>query len=645
MEPRCSSARWRALDPADTDDCDPDDPPRTRATTSTWREGSTRACRPAHGGQRRQQREFEDVIRRRSALFFAAGSRWSGSDTDTERDLYQRCGRRDHVDHHGAGGGNGDFEAVYRGSSADGARVFFTTEEQLVTSDTDSAGDVYQRVKRRHDVAVNRAGRRQRRARMQRSAAASGDGSPRDHRDRRVARRLGHRQRDRRVRARERRDEPDLHGPVGRQRRARCAGEGMVGAAAPVSSTETPEQLIGSDTDSRLDVYERTGGTTSLLSDRPRRWQRAFRRPAAGRERRRFAGRDRDGRAGGGRRHRRPDRPLRARRGHHQPAVHGSQRRQRGVRRLLQLRLEDGGRVFFETAEQLGGGLGRVPGRLRARGGTTRACHPGPPAATARRRRCSPAPRRTALGCGSRRRRSSPSADTDAGTDIYEARSTSLRAAGGSDPVPPVAGGGVRAVHPRPTGYTVRPRSAGGSQSVVPSAAAASDQLTVGTGTPMARSQGGGSVRSSRWSGTRATPTRPTRSAPSTSRTCVRKGEPRRLRRRAPGEHPVTDHRQVQRGIAVDARHRPMSRHRSRRRADAAGHDGGDPTAWTRLGRCAVPGIVDRGAHTVWQIGPMEVSTGAPTGPPRGLPNTPFLRQGIFFPSTGRRPTVRGATH
>ena len=45
----------------------------------------------------------------------------------------------------GPAGGNGSIPACYRGSSADGTRVFFTTDEQLVTADTDSSGDVYER--------------------------------------------------------------------------------------------------------------------------------------------------------------------------------------------------------------------------------------------------------------------------------------------------------------------------------------------------------------------------------------------------------------------------------------------------------------------------------------------------------------------
>ena len=42
--------------------------------------------------------------------------------------------------------GNGAIDAIFAGASADGTRVFFTTQEQLVASDTDFAIDVYQRL-------------------------------------------------------------------------------------------------------------------------------------------------------------------------------------------------------------------------------------------------------------------------------------------------------------------------------------------------------------------------------------------------------------------------------------------------------------------------------------------------------------------
>ena len=45
----------------------------------------------------------------------------------------------------GPRGGNGAFDANFGRRSADGTRVFFETGESLVSGDTDSAYDVYER--------------------------------------------------------------------------------------------------------------------------------------------------------------------------------------------------------------------------------------------------------------------------------------------------------------------------------------------------------------------------------------------------------------------------------------------------------------------------------------------------------------------
>ena len=45
----------------------------------------------------------------------------------------------------GPDGGNGAFNAVFRGASQDGTKVFFHTFESLVSGDTDSSQDVYER--------------------------------------------------------------------------------------------------------------------------------------------------------------------------------------------------------------------------------------------------------------------------------------------------------------------------------------------------------------------------------------------------------------------------------------------------------------------------------------------------------------------
>jgi hypothetical protein len=41
--------------------------------------------------------------------------------------------------------GNGAVDAFFAGASADGARIFFETDEQLVSADTDTSTDIYER--------------------------------------------------------------------------------------------------------------------------------------------------------------------------------------------------------------------------------------------------------------------------------------------------------------------------------------------------------------------------------------------------------------------------------------------------------------------------------------------------------------------
>ena len=45
----------------------------------------------------------------------------------------------------GPAGGNGAADSEFRGASSDGARVFFDTDESLVSADTDTRLDVYER--------------------------------------------------------------------------------------------------------------------------------------------------------------------------------------------------------------------------------------------------------------------------------------------------------------------------------------------------------------------------------------------------------------------------------------------------------------------------------------------------------------------
>jgi hypothetical protein len=79
-------------------------------------------------------------------VFFETNEQISGEDTDHAQDVYDWSGGGTAtLVSIGPTGGNGTANALLAGSSANGEDVFFTTDEQLVGTDTDSAEDVYVR--------------------------------------------------------------------------------------------------------------------------------------------------------------------------------------------------------------------------------------------------------------------------------------------------------------------------------------------------------------------------------------------------------------------------------------------------------------------------------------------------------------------
>ena len=78
-------------------------------------------------------------------VFFRTVEPLVSADTDATEDVYERSGGQTTLVSTGATGGNGAFGAFFEGASADGTRVFFATEESLVSADTDAAEDVYER--------------------------------------------------------------------------------------------------------------------------------------------------------------------------------------------------------------------------------------------------------------------------------------------------------------------------------------------------------------------------------------------------------------------------------------------------------------------------------------------------------------------
>lgn len=80
-----------------------------------------------------------------SHVFFETNDRVLPGDTDDFQDVYDWSGGSVKLASTGPAGGNGDFNVVFAGSSPDGGTAFFETSESLVSEDTDSSQDVYQR--------------------------------------------------------------------------------------------------------------------------------------------------------------------------------------------------------------------------------------------------------------------------------------------------------------------------------------------------------------------------------------------------------------------------------------------------------------------------------------------------------------------
>jgi Tol biopolymer transport system component len=131
------------------------------------------------------------------------------SDTDGLIDVYERSGGSTTLVSTGPVGGNGRSFARWLDSSDDGSRVLFWTQEQLVSADTDDSFDVYERSSGATTLI---------------STGPTGG-----------------------------------NGPYA----AEFGGASEDGARV---FFRTQEQLTGADTDDAWDLYERAGGTTTLIS-------------------------------------------------------------------------------------------------------------------------------------------------------------------------------------------------------------------------------------------------------------------------------------------------------------------------------------------------------------------------------------------
>jgi hypothetical protein len=163
-------------------------------------------CEPSFGG----------VSPDGSHVFFETNERISGEDTDSSQDVYDWSGSGTAaLASIGPGGGNGEFNVTYAGTSPDGATAYFQTSERLdALADTDSGQDVYQRS----------AGTT--------SLVSAGEGLK------------GHES-------------------------IPASFEWASLSGTPVVVFTTAESLTNEDTDSSQDVYKRAAGVTTLVSTGP----------------------------------------------------------------------------------------------------------------------------------------------------------------------------------------------------------------------------------------------------------------------------------------------------------------------------------------------------------------------------------------
>jgi hypothetical protein len=120
-----------------------------KGTTTLVSQGEA-ACAPTCGNGPSDS-DFAAVTESGAAVFFVTEEQLDAGDTDTTVDVYERnlLGTTALVSAGGSpcppGCGNGEFPATLRGIAMDGSRAFFATSEQLVDVDTDTAIDIYAR--------------------------------------------------------------------------------------------------------------------------------------------------------------------------------------------------------------------------------------------------------------------------------------------------------------------------------------------------------------------------------------------------------------------------------------------------------------------------------------------------------------------
>ena len=230
-----------------------------------------RSSRPAPGAARTAPRTRicrGGVDGRHARLLHHARRRWSAPTPTLARHLRALGRQRRRSSRPAPAGGNGTPGAELMGIIDDGTKVFFETTESLVASDTDTVQDVYQRsggtttlVSERARPAATAPARRP-------STAPPQDGSKVFFRTDESLVSRGHRRRAGRVRALRRRPRRSTRSGPAEETAARAQASWGPPRRARSVFIETTERLNASpvDRDRRIDVYESTGGTVTLVT-------------------------------------------------------------------------------------------------------------------------------------------------------------------------------------------------------------------------------------------------------------------------------------------------------------------------------------------------------------------------------------------
>jgi hypothetical protein len=222
---------------------------------------------------------FEGASADGNHAFFTTSEKMTGTDTDARQDVYERFGSTtSQISVSGGVGGNGDFDAFYEGASKDGAHVFFRTYEKLASTDIDTYADVYERAGNATTERSLGSGVGGNGAYSVSFAGVSDDGSRVffTTREKLVSADTdaGCPELDTTVPCTDVYQRSSntttliSTGPAGGTGTFEAFFAGMSPEGAHVFFT-TPESLVSSDTDTTGDIYDRSGSTTSLVSTGP----------------------------------------------------------------------------------------------------------------------------------------------------------------------------------------------------------------------------------------------------------------------------------------------------------------------------------------------------------------------------------------